>query len=83
MLSLVITCYNHRLHLSVDALDESPGPSPRYAAVRVKALEGRPHQIFMDLDTRGHHGSQELAILHFLPGRCFGFFLALLNMVRG
>jgi hypothetical protein len=32
----------------------------------------------MDLDTRGHHGSQELAILHFLPGR---FFLALLNMV--
>ena len=44
---------------------------PRYAAVRVKALEGRPHQIFMDPDTRGHHGSQELAILHFLPGRCF------------
>ena len=74
MLSLVITCYNHRLHLSVDILDDA-GP---VAGVRVKALEGRPHQIFMDLDTRGHHGSQELAILHFLPGR---FFLALLNMV--
>ena len=26
MLSLVITCYNHRLHLSVDALVGLPGP---------------------------------------------------------
>lgn len=69
-----VVSYPQSTHQPTKAFEHCSADPPRipYGAlpwVRVKALEGRAHQIFVDLDPRGHHGSQELAVLHLLRRR--------------
>ena len=44
----------------------SPPSRDEAGVVRIEAFEGRAHQIFVDLNARGHHGGQELTVTHFV-----------------